>query len=118
VDDNSNGEFYKEIPFRIRLESEFRQNEFHNYNNNNERLTPRSPRSPVSPRRKASVASITESYSSLKTKLESEMEYQSKYNIKMIQICIQGGFDTLLVIQESLRVQVPILILAVSLNSI
>ncbi len=56
--------------------------------------------------------------SDFKTKLDYEMEYKTKYNIKMIQICVQGGFDTLLVIQESLKAQVPILILAVCFNFI
>jgi hypothetical protein len=114
LDDQCGGEFCQEIPFRIMVESEFRTNEFHNLNKpNNYDRSPRSPLSPVN--RKFSSTSMNESYTSsgLRGKTSVHEKYHSKFNIKMIQICVQGGFDTLLVIQESLKAQVPILILAV-----
>lgn len=90
VDDGSVGAFGKEIEFRSRLEAELRKGKsLKNYEMKNKMLQE-----------------------------EDEEENDNQNSIPMILIVVQGGPNTLLTVEETIKQNVPILVLAVRKNLI
>lgn len=101
--DSKKSNINEEILFRARLETELRKTRLHQVEYKKSIKTQLSNPS--------SVASSDD-----ESKVESE--FDNKFNTPMIQICVHGGYDTLLVLQESLKQRVPILVLSVIINQI
>lgn len=129
VDDQCGGVFGQETLFRNRLEAEFKKGKWALLDDGAGSLRVKSASLGDSMRRdthrRASrlsndyMSTQNSSYSSagMVAQFEAEQEAeQTKHGVQIIQICVQGDADTLLTIQESLRCQVPILLIAVSSN--
>ncbi len=95
VDDGSVDMFGKEIEFRARLEDELRKGKLAEYYEKKRK------------ERKKSINNV------LSFDESDEDEFQNEY-IPMILIVVQGGPNTLMTVEESLKENVPILVLAVS----
>lgn len=94
VEHKQNADFYDEINFRNKFETELRKTE----------LDPSMM--------KRDISNAVGSLQGSNVGSDDEMEVDKKFNIPMIQICVHGNFETLYVLQESLKQRVPILILA------
>lgn len=90
VDDGSEGNFGKEIEFRAHLEAELRRGKPPEYYEKKRKGL-----------QKSSSSSIKE-------------DSQKENSIPMILIVVQGGPNTLLTVEESLKKNLPVLVLAVS----
>ena len=107
VDDDANVKLGQEAPFRIQLETEFRKErpEHEIGNMTEEKML-------YSKKRRNSKESIN-SFGSIVNKLNTSFldreEKQQNFSIPMILVCVNGGYDSLILIQESLKNRVPIL---------
>ena len=91
VDDGSEGQFGKEIEFRAHLEAELRKGrplKYYEAQRNKKKYD--EEESPI------------------------ELEEDSLTEVPMILIVVQGGPNTLITVEESLKQMVPVLVLAVS----
>ena len=91
VDDGSEGQFGKEIEFRAHLEAELRKGrplKYYEAQRNKKKYD--EEESPI------------------------ELEDDSLTEVPMILIVVQGGPNTLITVEESLKQMVPVLVLAVS----
>jgi hypothetical protein len=116
IDDDSHGELGHDIPFRIKFETELRKD-----SKSNNELRDRYGE-------KLSIRTQPRSSSPSHTSLNVDLDEKSgihdndshfvneKFNIPMILICVNGGYDALTLIHESLKQRVPILVLAVRLD--
>lgn len=101
VDDGSEDKFGKEIEFRANLEKELRRGESLKYY---ERKRMRS--------RKASISGSAQIDDN--TEFDENSENGSRKDlVPMVLIVVQGGPNTLLTVEESIKQNVPVLILAV-----
>lgn len=107
IDDNANGELGHDIPFRIKLETELRKD-----SNSDSDFVIEPSVSTL--RRLSSLPSINLSLGSANNNMEEELHHvPEKFNIPMILICVNGGYDALKLVHESLKQRIPILVYAV-----
>lgn len=108
VDDGSEGLFGKEIEFRAHLEAELRKGKSLKYYEQK-----RSSRKKISARGSSALAMMQQSDDE-----EDDHDEDNPRNemVPMILIVVQGGPNTLLTVEESLKQNVPVLVLAVSLQ--
>ena len=97
VDDGSEGMFRKEIDFRARLEDELRKGHSLKYYERKRFL-----------RKQKTTTLIYDSDEDDKCSLEGA--------VPMILIVVQGGPNTLLTVEDNLKKNIPVLVLAVILN--
>jgi hypothetical protein len=114
IDDDSHSELGHEIPFRINLETELRKD-----SKSNDELRDFHEDSSLRTHPRSSIVSRTTSFDlnvDEKAGLTNNDSHlvNEKFNIPMILICVNGGYDALKLIHESLKQRVPILVLAVS----
>ena len=93
MDDGSEDQFGKEIEFRARLEAELRKGHL-----------PGHYEAKRKERKRTGVLSIDQN---------DETDTQKNEYIPMILIVVQGGPNTLMTVEESLKENVPVLVLAV-----
>ena len=93
VDDGSEGEFGKEINFRAALEAELRKGKSLKYYKD---LTPR-----------ANIEGVQ------KKDIIEQDEKNRKVTIPMVLIVVQGGPNTLLTVEETIKMNIPVVIVAV-----
>jgi transient receptor potential cation channel subfamily M member 2 len=104
VDDGSEGLFGKEIEFRAHLEAELRKGKsLRYYEKKFKRKRNMSDRSSTSNSR---VLTDFED--------DNDEEISRNESVPMVLIVVQGGPNTLLTVEESLKQNVPVLVLAVS----
>lgn len=101
VDDGSNGRFGVEIEFRAHLEAELRKGKSLKYYESKQNTTKKLHRYSNS----ASQLSEDEE--------ESDEEDCKNESVPMILIVVQGGPNTLITVEQSLKQSVPVLVLAV-----
>lgn len=102
VDDGSNGRFGVEIEFRAHLEAELRKGKSLKYYESKQNTTKKLHRFSKSP-------------SQFSEEEESDEEDCKNESVPMILIVVQGGPNTLITVEQSLKQSVPVLVLAVIL---
>lgn len=102
VDDGSNGRFGVEIEFRAHLEAELRKGRSLKYYESKRNTTKRLQRS----------SNVISQYS--EEEEDSDEEDCRNESVPMILIVVQGGPNTLITVEESLKQAVPVLVLAVN----
>jgi hypothetical protein len=117
IDDDSQGELGREIPFRVKLETELRKDSKsigdwdHGANLSIRHDRRHSLTSKISMNVSMNVSIDSGGRSSA---VDNESCFlNEKFNIPMILICVNGGYDAFKLIHESLKQRVPILVLAV-----
>ena len=109
VDDGTEGQFGKEIEFRALLEAELRKGKSLKYYESKRILK----------KKISSRSSIGGDYAQDDEFKDSDDEESSKTeSIPMILIVVQGGPNTLITVEHSLKQSVPVLVLAVIYNKI
>ncbi len=107
VDDGSEGHFGKEIEFRAHLEAELRKGRSLKHYENRRIL-----------RKRLTRTSSLAGYQPSDEEEESNDEESSNESVPMILIVVQGGPNTLITVEESLKQSVPVLVLAVNIHFI
>ncbi len=103
VDDGSEGQFGKEIEFRAHLEAELRKGKSLKYYENKRLLK----------KRISSKLSSSNGMQQSDEEDDNEDENSNTETVPMILIVVQGGPNTLITVEESLKQSVPVLVLAV-----
>lgn len=129
VDDGSEGQFGKEIEFRAHLEAELRKGKSLKYyesrRNTRKKVSARSTNSAASmantnPNNNNTPNSMSATNQQTGHQSDDDNDSQDEDGIRnetvpMILIVVQGGPNTLITVEESLKQAVPVLILAVIL---
>ena len=104
VDDGTEGQFGKEIEFRALLESELRKGKSLKFYEDNRNLK----------KKLSSRASIIELEKSNDYNVPEE-DLDKTETVPMILIVVQGGPNTLITVEHSLKQSVPVLVFAVTI---
>jgi hypothetical protein len=104
IDNDCKGELGLDVPFRLKLEAELRKN------TSGPILGDTTP--PLSSRRNSIKSSMGDDLSVGSNKKETTDE-KEKNGVLMCLICVNGGYDALRMIDESLKCRVPLLVMQV-----
>lgn len=110
VDDNANGQLGCEISYRVKLETGLRKDILSKHIENGQHV----PGSTGSNRKHFEETMSIGSDGGKILSLEEQAD--EKFSIPMILICVNGGYDALKQVCESVKQRVPVLILAVRLS--
>jgi hypothetical protein len=106
VDNHSQGEHGQELQFRLRLESELRKNTSKMF------LDDDSISLSCSSRRNSIKSGIDDNSSLNKRETDAR---RASIEVPMVLVCVNGGYHALRMIDESLKVHLPFLLIEVSI---
>jgi hypothetical protein len=120
VDDGSEGQFGKEIEFRALLEAELRKGKSLRYYES-KRLNQRKKMTQLSSNSNTAMVFNNDNYNNNNINEQTTLnesvqeENEKSETVPMILIVVQGGPNTLITVEHSLKQAVPVLVLAVIL---